>query len=154
MAAETHINDSGTWRKLSGVSVNDGGTWRTIQNVYVNDGGTWREVFTNLVIDISWLNGYSAFESDAPAAFGAAYGYINFVADGRVTYQGFPSGGFGGPAYDIGTWAVGSFAASSYEIVWTQSGSGHSPNTNGSSVLTGGYSFTASRSGDGYSTGT
>ena len=41
-----HINDSSTWREVTGVYVNDGGTWRTIQEVHVNDGGTWRKVYS------------------------------------------------------------------------------------------------------------
>jgi hypothetical protein len=42
------VNDAGTWRNLSVVSVKDGATWRTIQNIKVNDGGTWRLVYNAL----------------------------------------------------------------------------------------------------------
>lgn len=47
MAAELHINDSATWRKMREVHVNDVGTWRRIKSVHVNDSGTWRQVFTD-----------------------------------------------------------------------------------------------------------
>jgi hypothetical protein len=46
MAARTHVNDAGTWRRLRNIYLNDAGTWRTIRKVYVNDSGTWRTVFT------------------------------------------------------------------------------------------------------------
>lgn len=68
--ATTHVNDSGTWRQLTGVYVNDSGTWREIQQVYVNDGGTWRTVFLNAVValaDQSATN--SQFNADVTATF-------------------------------------------------------------------------------------
>lgn len=46
MAAGTHLNDAGTWRKLRNIYVNDLGTWRALKSAYVNDAGTWRQVFS------------------------------------------------------------------------------------------------------------
>lgn len=46
MAAETHYNDNGTWRKLKEIHYNDNGTWRKLKEVWYNDNGTWRKVFS------------------------------------------------------------------------------------------------------------
>lgn len=47
MPAELRVNDSSTWRAISGVEVKDSSVWRTIQEILVNDSGTWRTVFLN-----------------------------------------------------------------------------------------------------------
>lgn len=40
-----HVNTSGTWRTLSGISVKVSGTWRTVSDGYVKVSGTWRPFF-------------------------------------------------------------------------------------------------------------
>ncbi len=63
-----HINDSGTWRDITAVSVNDAGTWRSIQEIYVNDSGTWRSVFVSDVISISDYIAYCETSVPGPSA--------------------------------------------------------------------------------------
>lgn len=57
MAAETHINDAGTWRKAKEIHVNDAGTWRKLKEVWINDAGTWRKVFSGGAVIASIANG-------------------------------------------------------------------------------------------------
>lgn len=47
MATETHIKDSGTWRKAKEIHIRDSGVWRKCKEVWVKEAGTWRKVFSD-----------------------------------------------------------------------------------------------------------
>ena len=36
------INDSGTWKEPTKVSVKDGGAWKEVLTASVKDGGSWK----------------------------------------------------------------------------------------------------------------
>lgn len=102
-----HVNDSSTWRTVTGLHVNDSSTWREIVLAYVNDGGTWR--VTHDVVALSNVSASNSVFSPANASAS-----IRVANNGTVSKEEGSGAGFVTQySWDL---SAGSFSRANYEV--------------------------------------
>ena len=72
------VNDGGTWKEPTEVSVKDGSTWKKSKVVWVNDSGTWKKAYER-------LRTYTFTKAGAPTTDGSYGVYTDINLDDYFT---------------------------------------------------------------------